>query len=275
MAVPPFNPGTLSYNGAKPSTEVASAIRQASARTGVDFKYLVAQAGQESSFKPDAQASTSSAKGLYQFIESTWLTMVRDKGGAHGLGDLAQQIDSTGSGPRVADAATRRKILDLRNDPMVSAAMAAEFAKSNRSQLEQNLGRPAAPTDLYMAHFLGASGATKFLNALNATPTKTGAEILPDAAAANRGAFYDKQGQPLSVKQIYQHYAERFDGAVAEAPSVAAATSPKQGSLNQTAALKSAIFSALAGQQLSSVTIDALMKLRVPEILSRHKTDKA
>jgi hypothetical protein len=275
MAVPPFNPGTLSYNGAKPSTEVTSAIRQASARTGVDFKYLVAQAGQESSFKADAKASTSSASGLYQFIESTWLTMVRDKGGAHGLGDLAQKIDSTGGGPRVADAATRRKILDLRNDPTVSAAMAAEYAKSNRGQLEQNLGRPATPTDLYMAHFLGATGATKFLSALNATPNKTGAEILPDAAAANRGAFYDKQGQALSVAQIYNHYAERFDGAVKGASSVAAVEAPQPGRISQTAAIKSAIFQALAGQQLSSVTIEALMKLRVPESLSRQKTDKA
>src|SRR4051794_15299467 len=126
MAVPPFNPGNISYNGAKPSSEVTSAIQKASARTGVDFKYLVAQAGQESSFKADAKASTSSASGLYQFIESTWLTMVRNKGADHGLGEFADKIDAGAGGPRVADAATRRKILDLRNDPTVSAAMAAE-----------------------------------------------------------------------------------------------------------------------------------------------------
>src|SRR3954468_2483858 len=156
MAIPPFVPGNLSYNGAKPSSEVASAIHKASAKTGVDFKYLVAQAGQESSFKPDAKASSSSASGLYQFIESTWLNMIRDKGADYGLGHLAEKIDgSAGGAPRVADATARREILGLRNDPSVSAAMAAEFAKSNRAQLERDLGRPASATDLYMAHFLG------------------------------------------------------------------------------------------------------------------------
>src|SRR3954468_22206078 len=124
MAIPPFVPGNLSYNGAKPSSEVASAIHKASAKTGVDFKYLVAQAGQESSFKPDAKASSSSASGLYQFIESTWLNMIRDKGADYGLGHLAEKIDGAGA-PRVADAASRRDILALRNDPTVSAAMAA------------------------------------------------------------------------------------------------------------------------------------------------------
>src|SRR3954466_8245951 len=178
MAIPPFNPGNLSYNGAKPSSEVASAIHKASAKTGVDFKYLVAQAGQESSFKPDAKASSSSASGLYQFIESTWLNMIRDKGADYGLGHLSEKIDASAGAPRVADASTRREILGLRNDPTVSAAMAAEFAKSNRTQLERDRGRPANATDLYMAHFLGANGASKFLGALDATPEKTGAELL-------------------------------------------------------------------------------------------------
>src|SRR5689334_1446103 len=117
MAITPFSPGTLTFNGAKASPDVANAIQKASARTGVDFKYLVAQAGQESSFKPDAKASTSSAQGLYQFIESTWLNMVRDKGAQHGLGDFAGMIEGDASSPRVADPTARRQILSLRNDP--------------------------------------------------------------------------------------------------------------------------------------------------------------
>src|SRR5271163_1189634 len=121
MAIPPLIPGSLSYNGAQASPEVASAIQKASASTGVDFAYLVAQAGQESSFRPDAKAGTSSASGLYQFAESTWLNMVRDKGAQYGLGDLAAQIDTTDNGPRVANPATRHQILALRNDPTISS----------------------------------------------------------------------------------------------------------------------------------------------------------
>jgi len=275
MAVPPFLPGSVTFNGSKASPEVAQAIHKASARTGVDFSYLVAQAGQESSFKPDAKASTSSAKGLYQFIEKTWLNMVRDKGAEHGLGDLANQIDGASEGPRVTDAAARKKILDLRNDPSLSAVMAAEYAKSNRTQLEASLGRTASSTDLYMAHFLGATGATKFLNAVQKTPEKTGAEILPEAAAANRGAFYDKAGRALSVKKIYENYAAKFDGAVQTAVSAVPET-PKPVTLSPSAIARSAIFKALAGEQLHSVTIDALMRLGVPGALAKaDRKDRA
>jgi hypothetical protein len=272
MAIPPFSSGSVSFNGSKASPEVAQAIHKASARTGVDFSYLVAQAGQESSFKPDAKAATSSAKGLYQFIEKTWLTMVRDKGGAHGLGDLADQIGGASDGPRVADPTARQKILDLRNDPSLSAVMAAEYAKANQTQLETALGRRAGSTDLYMAHFLGAAGATKFLNAVQKTPDKTGAELLPEAAAANRGAFYDKAGRALSVKKIYDTYAAKFDGAIQTAVAAVPET-PKPVTLSSAALTRSAIFKALAGEQLHSVTIEALMKLGVPGALTRQERE--
>jgi hypothetical protein len=269
MAIPPFVPGSVTFNGSKAAPDVAQAIHKASARTGVDFNYLVAQAGQESSFKPDAKASTSSAKGLYQFIEKTWLHMVRDKGAEHGLGEFADKIDNGFDGPRVADPASRRKILELRNDPAIASLMAAEYAKSNQTQIETALGRAAGPTDLYMAHFLGAAGATKFLNAVQKTPDKTGAELLPEAAAANRGAFYDKSGKALSVKAIYANYATKFDDAARTAVATAAET-PKNPSLSPAAQTRAAIFKALAGEQLHSVTIDALMRLGVPESLSRQ-----
>jgi hypothetical protein len=269
MAIPPFIPGPVSFNGAKASPEVTSAIHKASASTGVDFAYLVAQAGQESSFRPDAKAGTSSASGLYQFVDSTWLTMIRDKGAAYGLGDLAAQIDTTGAGPRVADPAARRKILDLRNDPAISSVMAAEFAKSNRTQLAQNLNRAVSSTDLYMAHFLGASGATKFLSALYSAPGTSGAKLLPDAAAANRGVFYDANGAPRTVAQIYDHYAKRFGDAARQITAPAPAT-PVVGSFSSASAAHAAILSALAGEKLSPVTIEALMKLGVPGALVRH-----
>jgi len=270
MAIPPFIPGPLSFNGAKASPEVASAIHKASAATGVDFAYLVAQAGQESSFRPDAKAGTSSAAGLYQFVDSTWLTMIRDKGAAYGVGDLAAQIDATPGGPRVADPATRRQILGLRNDPNLSAAMAAEYAKSNRTQLSQDLGRAVTSTDLYMAHFLGASGAAKFLSALDANPATPGAKLLPDAAAANRNVFFDAQGTPRTVAQIYNHYASRFSDAQQQMTATSASPAPGLGTFTSASAAHAAILSALAGEKLSPVTIEALMKLGVPGVLAKH-----
>jgi hypothetical protein len=275
MAITPFPNAVLSFNGNRASPDVANAIQKASARTGVDFKYLVAQAGQESSFKPDAKASTSSATGLYQFIESTWLQMVRDKGAAHGLGDMAQQIDADFGSPRVADPAMRRKILDLRNDPSIAAVMAAEFAKGNRAQLEGSLGRGINSTELYMAHFLGANGATKFLNALDASPDRKGSDLLPEAAAANRGAFYDRDGKALSVKDIYNRYAAKFDGELKSTPVAATADTAQPARPQSVASMvRATLMSALGGGELSPVTIQALMALDVPGALNKQNQDR-
>ena len=276
MAIPPFHPGSLSYNGAQASPEVASAIHKASASTGIDFAFLVAQAGQESSFQPDAKAGTSSASGLYQFVESTWLNLVHDKGAQYGLGDLASQIDTSSGSPRVSDPVVRRQILGLRNDPTIAAAMAAEYAKQNRTQLSQELGHSIGSTDLYMAHFLGTAGAAKFLSALDATPNAEAARLLPEAAAANRGVFYDSQGNPRTVAQIYNHFASRFGDT---ARQIAANGSGGSGTASPSAAFSpgaythAAIFQALLGGQLSPVAIEALLKLDVPGAL--HKQTKA
>src|SRR5262245_27579461 len=116
--------------------EVLSGIRQASKRTGVDFGYLMAQAAQESSFQSNVRVSTSSATGLYQFIDSTWLSMVREHGAKHGIGKLAQSIQADGRGGfTVADSATKQQILEMRKDPKVSAVIGAEFALGNKAQL--------------------------------------------------------------------------------------------------------------------------------------------
>jgi hypothetical protein len=281
MAISPFSLGALSYNGAQPSPEVASAIQKASASTGVDFAFLVAQAGQESSFQPDAKASTSSASGLYQFVDSTWLSLVHDKGAQHGLGDLAAQIDMTDSGPRVADPSVRRQILALRNDPTVAAAMAAEFAKMNGAQLSQELGHSVGATDLYMAHFLGTAGATKFLSALDATPNAVAANLLPDAAAANRGVFYDSQGNARTVAQIYNHFATRFGDTALQVASAggsslssSSAASSSAAPVSPAALTRAALFQALTGQELAPVTIEALLKLDVPGALHRQTRPK-
>src|SRR5450432_2786949 len=132
---------------------VLTGIRQASQSTHTDFSYLMAQAAQESGFQSDAKATTSSATGLFQFIDSTWLDMVRQHGAKHGIGQLAEQVTSDAAGrPHVADPVTRESILALRKDPKISAALAGEFAHDNKLEVERALGRPAQKTDLYLAH---------------------------------------------------------------------------------------------------------------------------
>ncbi len=192
---------------------VVTGIRKASQSTGVDFGYLMAQAAQESSFQADARASTSSATGLYQFLDSTWLSMMRTHGAKYGFSELASRIQTDGRGGfSVPDTAQKHQILELRKDPKVSAAIGAEFALSNKEHLEGELGRKVGSTELYLAHFLGAGGATRFLKAIDRNSGQAAADLLPQAAAANRNVFYDRStGSPRTVGDIYKLFSRSIE----------------------------------------------------------------
>lgn len=179
---------------------VREALQRAAASTGVDFSMLAETARRESGFNAGAKAPTSSATGLFQFIESTWLDMVRKHGGEHGVGGLASRIELVGGRPRVDDAATRKAILDLRYDPELSARMAGELARENAATLESNLGRKASAGELYAAHVLGPAGATRLIEAA-ARGAPNAAALFPREAAANRGLFYN-DGAPRSAAQL-------------------------------------------------------------------------
>lgn len=197
-------------------TNVTTAIAAASQKTGIDFNYLLGQAQVESGLRTDARARTSSATGLYQFIDQSWLGVVKEHGQKHGMGWASDSIRQTSSGRFVVgDAATRQAILSLRNDPQAASLMAAEHASDNKDSLEQSLGRDATGTDLYMAHFLGIGGARKFLRAMDADPERSGANMFPAAARANRNIFYASNGAPRSLGQIYERFAGKLDKGAA------------------------------------------------------------
>ncbi len=203
---------TMSVVPVETRSSVHSAIARASARTGVDFNYLLGQAQVESGLRSNARAATSSASGLYQFVEQSWLGVVKAHGGEHGMAWAADSIRQGSNGRyHVADGATRQAILNLRNDPQAASLMAAEHAADNKASLEGLLGREATGTDLYMAHFLGLGGARQFLSAMDASPDRSGAAMFPAAARANRGIFFGEGGQPRSLSQIYDRFAAKLD----------------------------------------------------------------
>ena len=193
------------------ANRVQAAIQQASSKTGVDFDYLLGQAKVESGLNPNARAGTSSASGLYQFVEQSWLAVVKKHGAENGMAWASDSIQQTAGGRyTVADGATRNAILSLRNDPAASSLMAAEHASDNKSALEGTLGRDATGTDLYMAHFLGLAGAKKFLNGMQSNPYANAAALFPAAANANRNVFYTPSGQARSLLEVYDRFADKL-----------------------------------------------------------------
>jgi hypothetical protein len=172
---------------------VLPALEQAARRTGVDFDALFHTARLESGFDPLARARTSSATGLFQFIDSTWLSTLARHGPRHGIAP-----------------SSRTEALSLRTDPEVAALMAAEHMADNAASLERATGRKPDATALYLAHFLGVGGAAKFLGALDQAPDTPGIQLFPSAARANRAIFLDRTGAPRSLADIRDLFARKL-----------------------------------------------------------------
>ncbi|WP_024516902.1 transglycosylase SLT domain-containing protein [Bradyrhizobium sp. Tv2a-2] len=202
---------------------VSGAIKQASNSTGASFEYLLATAKMESDFNPSAGASTSSARGLYQFIDQTWLATVKEAAGELGYGQYADAITKTSSGEYVVgDSSTRQAIMKLRDDPAVASAMAGALTQSNSFQLTGMIGRRPTDGELYMAHFMGVGGAAKLITSAEDNPQANAARMFPSAAAANHSIFYDRSGNARSVSDVYSVLNARYAGAANSSATQAA-----------------------------------------------------
>jgi len=212
------------------ATRVTSAIRDAAKVTGAGFEYLLNTALRESNLNPNAKAKSSSATGLFQFIDQTWLGTMKQSGAALGYGQYADAISRTSTGRFVvADPAMRQQIFALRKDPTANSLMAGAFANSNAKVLTERLGRKPTDGELYMAHFLGASGAARFINAAQANPNAKAASFFPKAAQANQSIFYGQNGAK-SLRQVYAALVQKHNvmspTQLAELKSPATGTSP-------------------------------------------------
>src|SRR5471032_2599640 len=199
--------------------QIAGAIKQAADTTGTSFEYLLSTAKMESNFNPKAGASTSSARGLFQFIDQTWLGTVKEAGARLGYGKYADAIvRSPSGGYSVSNPAARTAIMKLRDDPAASSAMAAVLTQSNSFKLTGKIGRRPTDAELYMAHFMGVGGAAKLISNAEDNPQASGARLFPNAAAANRSIFYDRSGRARSVSEVYSVLSSRYAGA-ADSPA--------------------------------------------------------
>jgi len=201
--------------GVDPSrARIAGAIKQAANTTGTSFQYLLATAKMESDFNPKATASTSSASGLFQFIGQTWLGTMKEAGTALGYGQYADAISKSSSGNySVSDPGARTAIMNLRDDPTASSAMAGVLTRSNSFKLTGLIGRRPTDNELYMAHFMGVSGAAKLITSAEDDPQASGAKMFPNAAAANHSIFYDNSGHARSVSDVYSVLTSRYVAA--------------------------------------------------------------
>ena len=195
--------------------QVENALRRAASATGVDFNFLLRTAKRESGFNAGAQASTSSAAGLFQFVEQTWLSTLKQHGAAHGYARYADLIQQGSDGRlHVEGAEARQAVMDLRYDPHAASVMAAELASDHASYLRGRVGREPTGGELYAAHFLGPQGSARLIEAAQYNPNAPAASLFPDAAQSNRGVFYH-DGRPLTCAELYANLNATGGGAAA------------------------------------------------------------
>ncbi|HSV04827.1 MAG TPA: transglycosylase SLT domain-containing protein [Phenylobacterium sp.] len=183
---------------------VEAAIARASKATGVDFSFLMRTAGRESGMNPAAKSAASSAAGLFQFVEQTWLSTLKQHGAKYGYARYAELISKGADGRyHVNGGEARKAVMDLRLDPHAASLMAGELASDHAAYLRGRVGRAPTAGELYAAHFLGPQGSAKLIEAAQATPAASAAHLFPDAARANKAIFF-RDGRPMSVAQVYE-----------------------------------------------------------------------
>lgn len=205
----------LRFGGARVKRGVVDSIRRGADRARVDPVMLMAIADKESAFATDVKASTSSATGLFQFIESTWLRAIREFGPRYGLDADAALVEGADEKPFVADAAERARILDMRTYPYLSALMAAECLKSARLRLANVVGREPTVGETYLTHFLGSQSAELFMQKLVAQPKVAAASVFKAPARANKPIFYaGKRGKALTIANVHEKFEDMMDTRV-------------------------------------------------------------
>ena len=239
-----------------------AAIGRASRRAGVRFDFLVKTAQRESNLVASAKSARSSAAGLFQFTEQTWLRMIKETGVAHGMANEARSIEVSRDGRfRVADPEQRRAILDLRFNPDAASAMAAELTKANARSLQESLNRPASEGELYAAHFLGASGAARLIKAVRRSPTGEAAAIFPEAARANPAVFF-AAGRAVTSGELHARLIRPSPAAAGRnAPEAQIAARAYVAQRDRTASGE------VAGPDVSRREISAAIDLRRPQEL--------
>ena len=207
---------------------VESAIQRASSATGVDFTFLMGTAKRESGYNPNAKAGTSSASGLFQFVDQTWLSTLKKHGAKYGYARYADLIQQGGDGKyRVVGDEARKAVLSLKLDPHAASLMAGELASDHASYLRGRVGRSPTSGELYAAHFLGPKGSARLIEAVNTSPGASAAAMFPEAAAANRSIFY-REGRAATVGEVYANLT-RTGGAAPVSTPQPAAPAPDQG----------------------------------------------
>lgn len=211
----------VDFNGIRVPLSIAQTILNAAKATGADPVVMMAIADKESSFDVDAKARTSTATGLYQFVEQSWLEAVRDFGAKHGMEEDAKAVKTERGGRvYVDDPVQLRGILDKRKDPALAALMACERTLAASATVKKRVGADLSRGEIYMTHLMGTNGAGKLIETVATEPNRSSASVFPKAAASNRALFYKGRAKPLTTLELHGRISGQLETRIKRYESV-------------------------------------------------------
>ena len=230
-----FKNTVIRIRDAVPDTIMRAAIHAGNI-TGMDPLFLLCVASTESGMNTSAKNKHSSAQGPFQFTNVAWLEAVYRFGSDHGMDWLAQRITQQPSGAMVVDHAAREHLLTLRDNPAMSAMMAAAVMKNDCAAVEKATGNKCTLGHMYLIHLLGTSGAVHFVEAAVSGRGTSSDIVAPTAVAQNRNLF-TREGKVLSAQDAmkgiesmmadkYRFYAELLGNGPAESTPQEVAYAP-------------------------------------------------
>lgn len=199
------------------NSRVIKSIFKASLQSGIEFEMLLMKAILESDLGRLNVASTSTARGVFQYIEPTWLVLMKRYGSDMGYPEYAQAISITRSGVpyfKGAKKFLRAEILALRYDTDTSALVKAHQIREETDMIRQYKGSAVNATDHYIAHMLGLSLAKEFYDLKRKGSiiaiAKLNRPAMREAARLNRIFFYDGK-RALTASQSYKKFQARIE----------------------------------------------------------------
>ena len=191
----------VSFGSKRVPRWLVDTISRAAQLTGMDATYMLALADKESSFSFRVKAKTSTAVGLYQFLEGTWLEVLNEHAAKHGYGAAADAITVVAGKPVVTDPAK------------------CEMVKKSRDRLTRERDRALTDGELYLTHLLGSAGASRLLKLVAEKPQESAPKAFQAAAKANKNLFYvaeQKQRKEATVAEVHARISAMMEDRVTQ-----------------------------------------------------------
>ena len=149
---------------------------------------------------------TSSAAGLFQFVEQTWLATLKQHGAKYGYARYSELITKGTDGRyRVAGAEARKAVMDLRMDPHAASRMAG--GSGSIDSMRKSAASPSPACCETAERTLSVKKVTALMAATATTRAASSTSTSPDRESRARSRPASRQGVLINIGSVRRRLA--------------------------------------------------------------------